>query len=320
MKSIQIIAAESLGVRGLCCAVTAGSRRIVIDPGLALGFYRHGLHPHPAQVAVGERVRRSIVKLLDGATDVVYSHFHGDHVPLKDANPFQLSFDALPERFPALRSWSKNGEESHPEMQRRFLDLRELTHDGLRVVEGSTEGPLSFSAPVPHGEDGSHLGTVMMTRVESDDGVFVHASDIQLLNTEAVEQVVDWRPDIVIAAGPPLYLTSLGEKAREAARRNTLRLAENVKTLVIDHHVMRSEAGARWLQELALDAPCAVRSAADYMERTPLLLEARRRELYEAVPVPEGWMDDYTRGKAQAEPFLKTAIERGAIPPIGTER
>ncbi|MCD4690565.1 hypothetical protein K8S17_03810, partial [bacterium] len=148
MQDIRIIAAESLGVRGLCCAVTVGSRRIVIDPGLALGFYRHGRHPHPVQIAVGRRVRRSIVELLRDATDVVFSHFHGDHVPLKDANPFQLSFKMLPECFPELRGWSKNGDGSHPEMRRRFQDLQELMGNNLHVVEGCSEGPLSFSPPV----------------------------------------------------------------------------------------------------------------------------------------------------------------------------
>ena len=316
MENIQIVAAESLGVRGLCCAVTVGSRRIVIDPGLALGFYRHGRHPHPVQIAVGRLVRRGIVELLHGATDVVFSHFHGDHVPLKDANPFQLSFAILPECFSELRSWSKNGEESHPEMRRRFHDLQELTGDNLRVVEGRTEGPLSFSPPVPHGEANTHLGTVMMTRIELDDRVFVHASDIQLLDTEAVDQIIRWQPDIVFTAGPPLYLNSLGTDSRESAWENALRLANSVDTLIVDHHLMRSEAGARWLTELSQSAGGKVCSAADFMQRPALLLEARREELYEAVPVPDGWMDDYTQGKAEAEPFLMTAVERGVIPSV----
>ncbi len=316
MDSIQIVAAESLGVRGLCCAVTVGSRRIVIDPGLALGSYRHGRRPHPVQIAVGRHVRSSIVELLRDATDVVFSHFHGDHVPLKDANPFQLSFDMLPERFSELHSWSKNGDESHPDMRRRFQDLQELTSGGLRVVEGHTEGPLFFSLPVVHGEASAHLGTVMMTRIKSENGVFVHASDIQLLNGEAVDQIIRWQPNIVLTGGPPLYLNSLGTHSWESAWKNALRLANSVDTLIIDHHLMRSEAGAQWLEELSQSACGKVCSAADFMERPALLLEARRAELYEAIPVPDGWMDDYTQGKAEAEPFLTIAVERGVIPPV----
>jgi hypothetical protein len=53
----EILGAESLGVRGLCCRVPVGERVIVIDPGAALGKHRFGLPPHPAQVANGRRVR-----------------------------------------------------------------------------------------------------------------------------------------------------------------------------------------------------------------------------------------------------------------------
>ena len=42
---IEIPGAESLGVRGLPCRVEVEDRRIVIDPGLALGYQRHGLLP-----------------------------------------------------------------------------------------------------------------------------------------------------------------------------------------------------------------------------------------------------------------------------------
>lgn len=76
--SIEIIGAESLGVRGLCCLVTLPDRHIMIDPGVSLGYVRHGLLPHPMQIAVGRRVRETILQLLNNATDVVFSHFHGD--------------------------------------------------------------------------------------------------------------------------------------------------------------------------------------------------------------------------------------------------
>lgn len=55
---IEVLGTESLSVRGLSCVVEVENRKIVIDPGLALGYRRHGLLPHPAQVAVGEQVCR----------------------------------------------------------------------------------------------------------------------------------------------------------------------------------------------------------------------------------------------------------------------
>lgn|GEM_PF-2829724 len=58
--------------------MTAAGRRVVIDPGAALGDRRSGLLPHPLQVAAGEDAREVILKRLAQASDVVFSHFHGD--------------------------------------------------------------------------------------------------------------------------------------------------------------------------------------------------------------------------------------------------
>jgi len=55
---IEIIGAESLDVRGLCCFVAVAEQRILIDPGIALGFLRRGQAPHPVQVAVDEVISR----------------------------------------------------------------------------------------------------------------------------------------------------------------------------------------------------------------------------------------------------------------------
>ena len=314
--ALKIVGAESLGVRSLCCAVELEDHRILIDPGLALGYFRHGRHPQPVQVAVGERVRRHILTLMEQATDVVFSHFHGDHVPLKHANPFQLSLQSLPRHFQELRVWSKAVDVERSEIHRRFCDLQALLGDKLTVAEARSVGPLSFSPAVPHGRSGSKLGKVMMTRIDTGKRVFVHASDIQLLNAEAVEIILQWQPDIVLAAGPPLYLERLGESALADAWGNALRLADRVNTLILDHHLMRSQAGEAWLGELSQAAGRQVYCAADFMERPRLPLEAWRERLYKALPVPDGWMDDYAQGRFDVEPFLESALARGIIPPI----
>jgi len=50
----------------------------------------------------------------------------------------------------------------------------------------------------------------MMTKIE-EDCVFVHASDIQLLNHESISQIESWKPDILLASGPPIYLSKLSK-------------------------------------------------------------------------------------------------------------
>ena len=50
---------------------------------------------------------------------------------------------------------------------------------------------------------------------------FVHSSDIQLLDREAVLKVLAWKPTIVFVSGPPLYLShrvpEVGKEAYENA-------------------------------------------------------------------------------------------------------
>ena len=294
--NLQVIGAESLGVRSLCCLVTLQDRRIVIDSGVSLGYMRHGLLPHPLQIAQGCRVREKILHALNNATDVVFSHFHGDHVPLLDANPYQLSIRSLSPGFRDLRCWSKSDDGLSSKMSKRLSDLADLLGANMQNAEGCSEGPLSFSRAVPHGVLNSNMGTLMMTRIKMDNKVFVHASDIQLLDDSTVDLVINWQPDIVLAAGPPLYLDRLSKIERECARRNALRLALNIDTVILDHHLMRSVEGEVWLDELSAAVGKKVYCAADFMGRPRQLLEAKRVQLYKKMPVPAGWHVDYGKG------------------------
>ncbi len=290
---IDILSAESLGARGLCCVVEAGGRRIVIDPGVALGYVRHGLLPHPRQVARGRQVRRAIIDELAEATDVVFSHFHGDHVPLADANPYQLSLSDMPPMRDGLRAWCASDEDLSPTMRGRFEDLGRWLGERLRVAAGEAHGPLTFSCAVAHGLPGAPTGEVMMTRVDLGDLVFVHASDIQLLDAPAIDTILDWEPDVVLAAGPPLYLDRLSAQERAMAWDNALRLARPVDRLILDHHLMRSDDGPRWLEQLTEATGRRVLCAADHQNVPRCMLEARRSQLYRDRPVPDDWHERY---------------------------
>ena len=298
---IEIIGTESLGVRGMCCLVTAWERRILIDPGIALGYRRHGLLPHPYQVKTGIKVRQEIIKAMKEATDIVFSHFHGDHVPLLQANPFQLSFEQLADRLQGLRIWAKSKEGLSSKMQHRAMDLEALLGRTMKIAEGCHDGPLTFSGPVPHGLPGERFGTVMMTRIDTGNQVFVHASDIQLLNDETIDKIIQWQPDIVFADGPPLYIRSLSKLQRKKAWENGLRLARNVETLIVDHHLLRSELGILWLSNMSRISGKKVYCAADFMNKPRLLLEAQRRKLYREIPVAENWHRDYEACKSMCK-------------------
>jgi len=283
--------------------VETEDRKIVLDPGLALGYQRDGLLPHPAQVAIGEQVRRRIIAALKDATDVVMSHFHGDHVPLPDANPYQLQAQRVAPLCRTTRLWAKGPEGLSPSMAHRRASLAEALGREFPNAEGQKDGPLTFSPPVPHGKPNTHLGTVMMTRIEAEDAVFVHASDIQLFDDRAVSLILDWRPDIALVGGPPLYLSKILLEQRAAAWENAERLARHVDTLILDHHLLRCEEGLSWLDRLSFETGHEVICAADFVGRPRYLLEARCVQLYEEMPVPDGWHKAYARGNADTEPY-----------------
>ena len=299
-SGLEILGTESLGVRGLCCLVTLNRRRILIDPGIALGYMRNGLLPHPTQVAVGIKIRQKIIKALESATDIVFSHFHGDHIPLVNANPFQLSFRQLPAHFRDLHCWCESKAGLTPKIRQRAIELAKLLGPNMKVAEGCSEGPLSFSRAVPHGASKSR---VMMTRIDMGGCIFVHASDIQLLDTRTIDRILDWQPNIVLASGPPIYLKSLSSTQLKQAWENGLRLALNLDTLILDHHLLRCRQGAEWLENLRETSGKEVCCSADFMGRPRLFLEAWRSDLYKEMPVPKGWHQRYGLGKASVAAY-----------------
>jgi predicted metallo-beta-lactamase superfamily hydrolase len=294
---IEILGAESLGVRSLCCVVRTKDRKVVIDPGVALGFRRHGLLPHPVQVAACERTRRLIEKALEDASDIVISHYHGDHHPLVDANPYQLSVERVARLCISPKIWTKGAKDLSYNQARRAEALAKSLGRILTVAEGMSDGVLTFSSPVPHGERNRRGGSVMMTRVEEDEEVFVHASDIQMLDDIAIKQILAWQPNIVLASGPPIYLPSLTLEEQKDALRRTLRLAKKVDNLILDHHLMRCKKGEQWLDYVSSLTAHKVVCAADFMGLRRNLLEAERVLWYKKLPVPEDWHDAYARGE-----------------------
>jgi predicted metallo-beta-lactamase superfamily hydrolase len=293
---ITILGTESLGVRGLSCIVETENRYIFIDPGVALGYLRSGLLPHPSQVAVGARIREHILESLGRATDVIISHYHGNHIPLSDPTPYQISLSSFP-TLPRARLWCKGPEHISALSTRRRDEL--LAHLGVSPVdsEGSGDDTIRCSHGALHGSVRSRRGTVMMTRIQEGNDVFVHASDIQLLDADAIAVIYGWQPKTVLVSGPPIYLPGLPHEERVIAAANARFLAESVDTLILDHHLLRSLEGLEWIERLQDRCGAHVCCAATYMGAEPLLLEARRKELYREMPVPEGWHDAYAKGE-----------------------
>ena len=304
---IEIVAAESLGVRSLCCFVKTKNHRILIDPGIALGYTRYGLLPHPVQVAVDERIQRKIIERWSEATEIVISHFHGDHVPLKDANPYQLSLKRVIGLNQKIRILTKDLSHLTLVEKERARCLSLILKKDLISVNGEREGPMTFSELMPHGERNSRRAKVMMTRIEDGNDVFVHGSDIQLFDSEPISQILSWHPDVALVGGPPLYLPHFSKRQIEEAWQNAVKLSQGVDTLIIDHHLMRCQKGVTWLKRLSLKTGKRVICAADFMKKPRILLEARRKDLYKEMPVSKKWHENYAKGKVIPGPYLRLA-------------
>lgn len=242
----------------------------------------------------------SIIAALKDATDMVISHYHGDHVPLPDANPYQLNLHTVAPLLKNVRIWAQGRDSISRNMQSRSLEISTVLKKPLPNAEGKCEGIFTFSQSVPHGDPHTRFGTVMMTRIE-EDYVFVHASDIQMLYTPTIKKLIQWEPDIVIASGPPVYIPYLSFEQKEIAQYNAEMLAEAVDTLILDHHVLRSIKGMAWVDALPSNVVCA----ADFMGVDRRLLEARRRYLYKRMPVPDQWHELYAHGEVSTEKYKK---------------
>lgn len=294
---------ESFGARSLACFVKTDAGKILIDPGVALASLRSGLFPHPLEVAAACRIKEKILFALEGATDVVISHYHGDHMPMRKEDPYQLPMEALPS-LEGVNFWCKGPEKISGLSAKRRTEFSDFLGFPLPASEGRNSDNMDFSAPVPHGVKGKGFGTVMMTRIREGDEIFVHCSDIQFLDRETVLKVLAWKPTIVLASGPPLYLSYRIPGVRKEAFENALLLARNVDTLILDHHLLRSFEGYRWLKELDGKVENRVLCAAEFMGKEPELLEAQRKNLYEKMPVPSGWHEAYEKGKAGFEEYF----------------
>ena len=112
------------------------------------------------------------------------------------------------------------------------------------------------------------------------------------VHEEVVDFIKSCSPDIVILDGPSTYL--LGYKYPEEAFVKSIELMkaildiESVRMLIADHHLLRELGYAERIAEVAAHARMLgkrVVSAAGFMGVEPVLLEARRRELFEEEPV-----------------------------------
>ena len=300
---IEPLAFETLGVRGMCTYIETPDVNILVDAGASLGL-RQGLLPHPREYRALEAAKRRIREKAERSDVVTVSHYHYDHyTPAWKEREYVLTWSCMEEAEAIYRDklvLVKDVREKINMSQRRRGWLFEKHIEPLawriEVADGRefsfNRTKLRFSPPVPHGEGGSALGWVLMLCVEHEGERVIHTSDVQgPMSREALEWILAQRPNLVVVGGPPLYLGEgkVSESSISGGLRGLTSLIKEVPLVVVDHHIARM---LNWREKVqgqltSMNIEASFKSAAELAGRGDLLLEARRRALYEEEPPSE---------------------------------
>ncbi|MBS7622710.1 MBL fold metallo-hydrolase [Candidatus Bathyarchaeota archaeon] len=301
VKDITVapLAFESLGVRSMSSLIKTPDLSILVDPGLSLGI-RFNLLPHPEEYRTRAQLRRRLIDESRKADVVTVSHYHHDHYTpnytenvLIGSTPEEAQ-EIIQDKTLLLKDFRTK---INPSQRRRGWLFNRFAEkfsrrihiaDGNRFQFGATE--LKFSHPVFHGGSGSGLGWVVMLTVIYGEDKITHTSDVQGPMDEAVVgTILSDEPRILVLCGPPLYLSGrlVKEEQIELARANLTKLSQEVSTVILDHHLMRSPDWRDFIEPALQAAELnrnTIRSAAEHAQLPNRLLECRRRELYSENP------------------------------------
>jgi predicted metallo-beta-lactamase superfamily hydrolase len=82
-----------------------------------------------------------------------------------------------------------------------------------------------------------------------------------------------------------------------------IRAANLFAKLNLDHHLLRSRKGEKWLDWVSSITNHKVICAADFMGQNRNLLEADRVSWYKKIPVPKGWHEAYSKGETDTRAY-----------------
>ena len=280
---ITPLAFDSFSVRSMATLVEIGSKKVLLDPGIAVGPRRFGVEPSREEIIALDRDRRAIIKALGDVDIITISHYHFDHHPYYDDLEFNEA--AYTGKVVLAKDFRNNitagQKRRHAVFQRvaeplareiSYVDGRDLNFEGVRF---------SFSKAVPHG---SHdKGHVLMTTVSRKEKL-MHCSDIHgCVDDETADIIIANNPDYIIMGGPPTYLLgtrfSKDDLEKAVANINNILDKSKVKKLVLDHHLLRDLRYKKYVWKLFDDS--RVMTAAEFVGREDMQLEARRKEFLE---------------------------------------
>jgi len=291
MKIIPL-AAESLGVRSAAFFVETADVKVLIDPGVSLAPVRFGLPPHPLEIKAMNESWKRIKEHAARADVLIITHYHFDHYD--PTEPQVFNGKVLLIKHPKEKINSSQRDRARELIRNyRTLPRRVEFADGKAFDFGGTL--VRFSPALPHGPD-TKVGWLVEVSIREGGSCFVHTSDVQgAVRPEQAEFIRTEGPDTLYLDGPLTYLTGK-EFSLEDLRtsvRNILGILETteVKTLILDHHLLRDPNWKKEIREIfsgAEKAGARVVTAAGFLGQEDAILEAHRRQLFAFNPdMPE---------------------------------
>lgn len=281
------LAFESLGVRSQATLVETRDLRILVDPAVSLAPRRYGLPPHQKEV---DRLTELAKIILESSKDVdviIISHYHYDHHDPGYVIPTEIYKDKI-----VFIKDTQNMINNSQKYRRAPKFLRSIKDKPKRIeiADGKSfrfgDTTISFSPAVPHGAD-ERLGYVVQVFIRDKDSSVLFTSDIEGAPKDIhVKFTKEMMPNLIIIDGPLSYLLgrALKEEDLEKSIKNMEEIVRNgLDTAIIDHHVLRDINYLQVLKpvyDIAKDLGVKVITAAEYLNVEPMILEARRRELF----------------------------------------
>ncbi len=280
---ITFLAADSLGARSMATLVETPDVTILLDPGVRLGPRRYDLPPHAKEIERQKELWRRIKDAAKKADVLTVSHYHYDH-----HNPDAPSI--YRGKLVYLKDGKANINRSQRERASAFVRAMKKYPQEIQVADSNDVSfggaELTFSPAVPHGYN-DELGYVVMARVAQGKEVFVHTGDVEGPPLkEHLGFLIDANPTVLYADGP---MTHMPDNYPEEYTRRSLANLERIirstdlRTLVLDHHLLRDRDWARRiepLRALAEEHGIVLQTAAEYGGKAVDQLEANRDRLY----------------------------------------
>jgi len=288
---ITPLAADSLGARSMATLVETPDVTILLDPSVRLGPYRYDLPPHETERARQKELWQRIRTAAKQADVLTVSHYHFDHHNPQAPSVYRGKIALLKDgKFHINRSQRERAGAFVRKLKGYPKEIQ--VADGNSMDFGGTE--LVFSPAVPHGYN-DELGYVVMTRIAHGGEVFVHTADVEGPPLkEHLAFLIDAQPTVLYVDGPMTHMPDHYPEQhtkRSLSHLQRILRTTNVRTLILDHHVLRDRD---WRARMAAlfrageEHDVAVLTAAEFAGKAVDQLEANRDRLYGIEPTPKG--------------------------------